>query len=285
MKNRYLIIMVAAAGVALTSRLQSKELSNSMPAPPAPAPGVSQPAGDNRASSTACLGISQILGKEVRSDSGEALGIVQDVIVDADSGSARFGILRYGGAFGLGGIRVAVPFKELKWSADAKAFSMAASKEKLELAAAVPQGGWTAVAGQSWVSRIDRFYGDPGPAELSATPAGRNLNGDNREYVRELVLPGAASKPGEKAPQTDAGSQAPLSKSSDSVLLTKITKLIGEHAGPGKGGDVQAAVENGIVTLKGKVSSVDQKEDLENSIKVINGVVSVNDEQLTATNE
>ena len=57
------------------------------------------------------------------------------------------------------------------------------------------------------------------------------------------------------------------------------------HQGLGeRAGDVQMTVKNGVVTLRGKVASEAQKQELENQIMALPGVNQV-DNQLTITQE
>jgi osmotically-inducible protein OsmY/sporulation protein YlmC with PRC-barrel domain len=60
-------------------------------------------------SATSDLRASSIIGQTVRTESGERLGKVQDLIINLSSQSAPFAIVEYGGALGVGATKVAVP--------------------------------------------------------------------------------------------------------------------------------------------------------------------------------
>jgi hypothetical protein len=88
-------------------------------------------------------------------------------------------------------------------------------------------------------------------------------------------------EPGQAGMSVDPEAKSPLPKSADGVLLAKVIRLIEQHAR----GDIGATVENGLVTLKGTVANFSQKQELESRIKALSGVVGVNDDDLSATNE
>ena len=278
-------------------------------ADPAAAPAPADPTHPNQPTQTAkdpgqsqmapeqsYLGFTHLIGREVRNDTGERLGIVDDLIINLDSHTTPFAIIRYGGTLGMGGTRVAVPLKELKWSGETKAFSLAATKEQFQSAMPAPTGGWAAAGSQEWASKVDRFYGDPGKSDLSQTGRSSITEGsDVREFVREAAPPRPATVPEAQPPTVDPGANqpptldpavkvAPLAPA-EGDLSARVTKLINRQAGAGTSGDVQATVENGVVTLKGKVATAAQKQDLETQIKALSGVAQVIDDQLSAPNE
>lgn len=307
MKNKHMMVALVAGSLTLGTSLKGAGPPDAPPAPPPPGqaqppaqprpPGQLQPDRNNQepqraemapehSCASSCMSVTHIIGREVRNDVGEHLGTVQDLIVSLDSDAARFAVIKYGGTLGIGGTRVAVPLKDLKWSGDTKQFSMAASKEQIQSASSTPTGGWAFAANQDWAGKINRFYGDPGKTDLSqlARP-GSNEPGDSREFVRDLAPPEPAIGPENQLPAADLGAMMPLSNSTDADILAKVNELIGQDAGPATGSDVQAAVDKGVVTLTGKVASALQKQLLEPRIKSLSGVVALNDDQLVATNE
>jgi hypothetical protein len=303
MKKQYLMAALAAGGLTLGTNLKAADPSGAAPAPPLPGqaqppaqpspPGQLQPGQNPQkprraelAPEHSCLGATHILGREVRNDVGERLGIVQDLIVNLDSEMARFAIIKSGGTLGIGGTRVAVPLADLKWSADSKEFIMAATKEEIQSASTAPTGGWAFAANQEWAERVDRFYGDPGKLEISdlARPSSTGA-GDNGEFVRDVAHPEPAIGPQDQLPSAGLGAKMPASALADGELLVRVNQVIAQYAGPAAGGDVQATVEKGVVTLKGKVATGTQKQDLETRIKGLDGVVTLIDDQLVATNE
>ncbi|MGA2658228.1 MAG: PRC-barrel domain-containing protein [Verrucomicrobiota bacterium] len=307
MKNKQMIVALMAGSLSLATSLKAADPPDPAPAPAPPdqarpsqpgqskeAPRRAEMAPEHQHPYLGYLGASHIVGREVRNDVGEYLGTVQDLIVNLDSDTARFAIIKYGGTLGIGGTRVAVPLKDLKWTADTKEFLMPATKEQIQSASPTPMGGWAFAANQDWASKVDRFYGDPGKFDVSelARPA-LSEPGDSREFVRDTAQPGPAIPepaigPENQPPQlptADLGPKMLASTLADGDLLVKINQLIEQYAGPAAGGNVQAAVQKGVVTLTGKVSAATQKQDLETRIKGLDGVVTLIDDQLVATNE
>jgi sporulation protein YlmC with PRC-barrel domain len=298
MKNKHMMVALLAGSLTLATSLKGGSPPD--PAPPAtpstqPEPGqagqlqpgrtTQEPRRPESAPEHSYLGATHIIGREVCNDVGERLGTVKDLIVSLDSDTARFAIIKYGGTLGFGATRVAVPLKDLKWSAEQKLFSMAASKEQLQSASPVPTGGWMSIAGQDWAGRVDRFYGDPEKGELSqAAPPSPATPDDSREFVRDPAPPEPEPAIGleHQLPSADTSARMPLSKPADAELLANVTKLVEQYAGPAAGGDVQATVDNGAVTLKGRIATAAQKEDLENRIKALSGVWMLIDDQLLA---
>jgi hypothetical protein len=58
-----------------------------------------------------------VLGREVRSNAGENMGRIVDVIVD-DAGEARAAIIDFGGFLGVGSRKIAVDWKALRFRPD-----------------------------------------------------------------------------------------------------------------------------------------------------------------------
>jgi sporulation protein YlmC with PRC-barrel domain len=293
--TKQIIIVLLAGGFTLATGLKAAEPPD--PVPASPPPGEAQPPAldtqkPRRAelareySDAGYMSATHILGREVRNDAGEHLGTVQDFIVNLDSDTARFAIIKSGGTLGIGGTRVAVPLKDLKWSADTKEFSLTATKEQIQSASAIPVGGWAFAVNQEWTSKVDRFYGDPGKFDLSELGRPALTEPDaSREFVRDALQPQPAIGPQHQWPAADPEAKTLRSKVADGDLLAKVNQIIGQSANPAAGGHVQATVEKGVVTLKGRVADAAQKLNLETRIKGLNGVRSLIDDQLSASIE
>lgn len=74
---------------------------------------------------------SELTGAEVDNGTGEAIGSIDDLIVDREK--VLFAILEVGGFLGIGGYLVAIPFDSLEVSEDGVTIVLAeGSKEELE---------------------------------------------------------------------------------------------------------------------------------------------------------
>ena len=224
------------------------------------------------------LKASQIIGHEVRNDQGERLGKVQDIIVSLDSGMAPFAIVEYGGALGIGATRVGVPISQLRWMSDSKVLSMSATKDQWQAAQSTATGGWMNYANQDWAKNIDRFYGEPTTPMVSQYEReGVSIN-ESREFVREP----STSNPNDTNDVTvPTETRRGKENSYDNTdLSVRINKLIATDLGATSSQSIHVTVRNGVVTLKGEVSSTAQKQNLEDRIKELGGVRRV-DNKLT----
>jgi hypothetical protein len=297
MKTKSFTAALLACSLTLATSLRADDPTDpAVQSPPGqPHPGQSAQSSKDQgraesASSPAYLGATHVMGREVRNVMGEHLGVIQDVIIGLNSDTPPFAIIRSGGALGIGGMRVAVPLKDLRYSSDTKLFNLAVTKEQFISASPTPTGGWTSVADQDWAAKIDRFYGDPTKSDLSQSgrPSLSESDG-SREFIRDPAPPNPATGP-EAQPTTvptpvDQVGTIPQRKPADGDLSAKVNVLIDHYAGLAAGGAVQSTVENGVVTLKGKVATAAQKQDLESQIKALSGVITVVDDQLSAPNE
>jgi sporulation protein YlmC with PRC-barrel domain len=230
------------------------------------------------------LKASSIIGALVRNETGVRLGKVQDLIVSMASHTVPFAIIEYGGTLGVGQTRVAVPITELKWSSEPKQLILTATKEEFESATTAPTGGWMAVAGEEWLRNVDRYYGQPS-LTIQSHYERQEVNGttQGREPVRNPAdQKGANDLLNQQAPASPGAANMSAPATSDYVG-DKVNGMIQKDLGQ-RAGDVQVTVKNGVVTLRGKVASEAQKQQLENQIKAVPGVDHV-DDQLTITQE
>lgn len=83
--------------------------------PPAPTPEKAPPPAMKVLDRTEIQGV---LGRDVRSKTGENMGRVVEVIVDRTSGQARAAIIDFGGFLGVGSRKVAVAWDALQFATD-----------------------------------------------------------------------------------------------------------------------------------------------------------------------
>lgn len=69
--------------------------------------------------------------REVYNPKGEHLGKIEDVILDLSNKRISFGILSFGGIFGLGDEHYAIPWDMLKYDEKNERFQLDIDKEKL----------------------------------------------------------------------------------------------------------------------------------------------------------
>jgi hypothetical protein len=129
-----LIVIVFASGNAV-AEAQSKDpapsLSPAKPAPapqvpntpaPVPAPSAAAPAAPRSGTKAVVVDLSAmdaLIGKNVRSSTGEDLGHLIDVVVETN-GQVRAAIIDFGGVLGVGSRKVAIDWRALDFSGSAK---------------------------------------------------------------------------------------------------------------------------------------------------------------------
>jgi sporulation protein YlmC with PRC-barrel domain len=280
MRNRYLVCALVSGGLALApTMLTAQDYST----PPAsnhtefnhPGRYAHQNGTAGTASEMSDLRASSIIGQTVRTEAGERLGKVQDLIINLSSQSAPFAIIEYGGALGVGATHVAVPVTELKWSSDQRQLVMATTKDQFEASSTTPTGGWESVSNEDCLKNVNRYYGQPGTIsqgrferqELTGTTEGR-------ESVRNPLE--------ERGANGLVGTTNTIS--TDDYVVKQVNAVIRQNMGE-NASDIHVTVKKGVVILKGKTATVEQKQALENQIKAVPGVTSVEDRLRTAASE
>lgn len=86
------------------------------PAAPAPAPPVTPPPAPPAAKVLERTETQGVLGRDVRSKTGENMGRVVEVIVDRATGQARAAIIDFGGFLGVGSRKIAVAWDALQFT-------------------------------------------------------------------------------------------------------------------------------------------------------------------------
>jgi sporulation protein YlmC with PRC-barrel domain/HSP20 family molecular chaperone IbpA len=281
--------LVAGALALATTNLTARGTEDALPgkSPLQPGSQGQDPKANERAGApieSLDLKASSIIGLLVRNETGVRLGKVQDLIVSMASHTVPFAIVEYGGTLGIDQTRVAVPITDLKWSGEPKQLILTATKEEFESTATTPTDGWMAVAGEERLRNVGRYYGQPSLTsqaryecqEATAMTEGREPVRDPAEQKGATDLLNQQPPPNPEA----ANMTAPTIRDyvADKVNGV-IRQVLGAHAG-----DIQVSVKDGVVTLRGKVASEAQKQELENKIKAVPGVNQV-DDQLTIPQE
>lgn len=109
---------------------------------------------------------SELIGLNVYTGTGddaETIGEINDVVVDSDTGDAKYVALSVGGFLGIGNKLFAVPYKQIKLTKNSDneiVATMSATKQTFENAEGFNQDNWPNMASQSWRERNDRSYGE-----------------------------------------------------------------------------------------------------------------------------
>ena len=88
------------------------------------------------------LTASSIIGDKVHSEDDEAMGEIQDIMIDLASGKIDYIIVEFGGFLGIGTKYFAIPFNMLTVNAEKKIFVFNQKKELLENAPGFDLDHW-----------------------------------------------------------------------------------------------------------------------------------------------
>jgi hypothetical protein len=143
------------------------------PAPAAPAPVTAAPAADASAGSGGTPAtvvdstqVYGILGKDVRSSSGESMGRIVDIIIDTTS-RVRAAVIDFGGFLGVGSRQIAVDWSMLRFPADGKsAVTVDLTRDQLRVAPAYKAGEQIVLLGRQDAA-------DQRASATSTPPAGK----------------------------------------------------------------------------------------------------------------
>jgi sporulation protein YlmC with PRC-barrel domain len=287
MRRRNLDRGLTFAGLVVATMTLSAQPANRVsPAYGPPQPGHSVPSSQGAEPGRSGAGppelkVSSILGLPVRSEAGEPLGRVQDLIVSVDSRAVSFAIVQYGGTLGIGETRVAVPMQDLRWSPGRSELILAASRRQFEAASSVPTGAWASVAGEDWVQHIDRFYGHPSATGQSRYERQQVLDlGEGREPVRASVVREVWEPPKTPPRAANTNVNESVTQLTDEDLMAQINGLVRRYLGDRADG-VQVTLTEGVVTLTGRIATQAQQRLLEVQIKALPGVRRVQDVLIT----
>jgi len=78
------------------------------------------------------MGASTLTSDEVRNQSGEDLGKIEEIMLDVPSGRIAYAVLSFGGFLGIGDKLFAVPWQALQLNEDDKCFILNVSKDRLK---------------------------------------------------------------------------------------------------------------------------------------------------------
>lgn len=119
--------------------------------------------GSNKMTTAKSFPSKTLVGLNVRNPQGEKLGIVDDLVVDLQTGKVVYVALSVGGVLGIGDRLFAVPYDEFKFNygPNEKNFVLNVSKERLEGAPGFNKDQWPDFADPQWRNQIDTYYRNP----------------------------------------------------------------------------------------------------------------------------
>ncbi len=121
-------------------------------------------------SSTSGLPFSKLKGADVKSNDGQDLGKLEDIVIDQQSGKVNFAIVGKGGALGIGEKRMPVPWQAIHIDSQ-KHLSLKVDKQKMQSAPTVSQD-YSDLNNPESVVAIYRFYELEPAGAAGQTPGG-----------------------------------------------------------------------------------------------------------------
>jgi sporulation protein YlmC with PRC-barrel domain len=112
-----------------------------------------------------------LLNHRVRNNAGENLGKLEDIVVDPDTGTVRYGVLSFGGILGMGDKLFAIPWPALSMSPSHDYLLLNVDKRRLETAPGFDRGHWPDMADPAWHQHIHGYYADIVPVPVTPAPA------------------------------------------------------------------------------------------------------------------
>jgi len=107
---------------------------------------------------TRMLETSKVPGTSVYGRSNEAIGEVDDLIVDTVTGKVRYAVLSFGGFLGLGKSSYVLPWTSLKWDPDLDGYVTGVTEEQLKMS---PDLDPLSLRDRAMEERLHSAYGAP----------------------------------------------------------------------------------------------------------------------------
>jgi sporulation protein YlmC with PRC-barrel domain len=114
---------------------------------------------DENAPSRRVFPASKLTGNRVRNSAGEDLGKIEEIMIDAATGTVAYAVLSFGGFLGLGDKLFAAPWRSLTLNTRDHEFILNIDRKRLESAPGFDRNHWPDMSDPTWGSHIDEFYG------------------------------------------------------------------------------------------------------------------------------
>jgi sporulation protein YlmC with PRC-barrel domain len=105
------------------------------------------------------LSASSLKGDNVVNHQGEALGKIEEIMIDLDRGRIAFAVLSFGGFLGMGDKLFAIPWQAFSVDTIQKRLVLNTKKELLEKATGFDKSNWPNMADPTWGSTVYGYYG------------------------------------------------------------------------------------------------------------------------------
>ena len=136
-QNRFAALQVVGGALVIAIATAADPSTGQAPAPDEGAYGSTEapPANAARLQQFAHTDLFRILGKKVRSPSGQAMGRIVDLLVD-ETGQPRAAIIDFGGFLGVGTRKIAIDWHALRFDAEQTKEAIVADLDRDQIKAA-----------------------------------------------------------------------------------------------------------------------------------------------------
>ena len=101
-----------------------------------------------------------IVGMDVTNSDGEALGTIEELMLNAEYGDISYAVVKFGGGFLRSGEKLfAIPWQAFSLSLHDKKAILQVPRERLEEAEGFDKDAWPDMADESWAEHVHEYYG------------------------------------------------------------------------------------------------------------------------------
>jgi len=121
------------------------------------------------------LSMNILTGRKVENLAGEALGKIEDLVLDERSGRVLYAILSSGGFLDIGERLIAIPWKRLRLKGNQKTFTLNIDNETLRNAPSFEKENWPDMSLPEWRDHVETYF--------SYNPAEEPQVAEGAEYI------------------------------------------------------------------------------------------------------
>lgn len=104
------------------------------------------------------LSATTLIGDDVENPQGEALGDLNDIMLDTTSGKIEYAVISFGGILGMGDKLFAVPWSALTVDHEGHKLILNVSKERLKDAPGFDKDNWPNFADTTFAQKVSTYY-------------------------------------------------------------------------------------------------------------------------------
>ncbi len=108
---------------------------------------------------TLVLSANSLIGDDVKNPQGENLGELKEIMIDTDHGRISYGVVSFGGFFGIGDKLFAVPWSAFSIDTSDKCLVLNVPQDRLKEAEGFDQDNWPNFADRTWGAQVYGHYG------------------------------------------------------------------------------------------------------------------------------